>query len=80
MMRMRRPCNKIIVFIITTIIIIIVIILPGDLVTRSSKLFPVVSTDGGSAKGALLRIITMITMVKLMTMKMTKGRDTKEHE
>ena len=70
MMRIRRPGNKIIVFIITTIsIIIIIIILPGDLVTRSSKLFPVVATDGGSAKGALFRIITMITMVKLMRRK-----------
>ena len=75
-MRMRRPCNKIIVFIITTIsIIIIIIILPGDLVTRSSKLFPVVATDSGSAKGALFRIIMMITMVKLMRM---KWKETKE--
>ena len=78
MMRIRRPGNKIIVFIITTIsIIIIIIILPGDLVTRSSKLFPVVPTDGGSAKGALFRIITMITMVKLVRM---KWKETGEQE
>ena len=59
------------------IYIIIIIILPGDLVTRSSKLFPVVATDGGSAKGALFRIITMITMVKLVR---RKWKETKEQE